>query len=86
MLQIPGSEDTARKRAAFADLVAAILPGAKSDGLAPRTVLNWRIEAKFAQARLLRLGDFGTELDARGAAHDRAERLLSQCDQMLLSS
>ncbi len=86
MLEIPGADEAARKRAAFADLVAAILPGAKSDGLAPRTVLNWRIEAKFAQARLLNLGDFGTELDARGAAHARAASLLSQCDQMLLSS
>lgn len=85
LLDLPGSESSARKRATFTDLVSALLPDAKAKGLSARIVLSWRIEAKFAQARLLQLGDFGTEPGARKPAHTRAAQLLRQCDQLLLS-
>lgn len=85
LLGLPGSDEIAKRRASFADLVDALLPIARTEGYGGRDILNWRIEAKFAQARLLQLGDFGTNHDNRAPAHEMAARYLTQCDQMLLS-
>lgn len=77
----PASERTRHVRDGFEALLAASL-GHEVSG---REALNWRIEAKVAQARLLNLTLFGTDArQARQAA--RASALyLGECEGLLLS-
>lgn len=81
----PGAEDSAARRAMFVDLIDALMPGARADGLPASRVLHWRIEAKFAQARLLQLVEFGEDADARAPAAELADHYLAVCDDLLLS-
>lgn len=66
----PASEETARSRAAMLSLVEAILP----PEAAPRA-LNWRIEAKAAQAALLARATFAAD----PVAARRADHLVAEC-------
>lgn len=46
--------------------------------------LNWRVEAKAAQAELLSLAAFGPDPAARQRAAARAEALIAACSALLL--
>ncbi len=74
----PSSEQTARERDAMAALAEATAPGAASVQL-----MDWRLQAKVAQAALLHQAAFGR--DPQGRAARRAERLVADCRALLLS-
>lgn len=46
--------------------------------------LNWRVEAKAAQAALLSLAAFGPDPTARQRAYARAQALVADCSALLL--
>lgn len=66
----PASESTARQRDAMLALVEAVLPPDQ----APRA-MQWRIEAKAAQAALLTRASFAQDR----VAADRADHLVQEC-------
>jgi hypothetical protein len=75
----PGSEETKLLRDAHLALLEATA-SPEMTGLA----LNWRIDAKVAQANLLNLASFGPHPTARRLAHLQAERLTEACTALLL--
>ena len=85
LMGTPGAEASAARRAMFVDLIDALMPGAQSEGVPAARVLHWRIEAKFAQARLLQVVAFGDDAEARGPAEALAEHHIAVCDDLLLS-
>lgn len=76
-----GNSDRAEaQRAAMVSLVEAITPPGQG-----HQVLNWRVDAKMAQARLLQRATFNADdADAQWAAR-RAETEITYCTSLLLS-
>ncbi|MFZ7089539.1 hypothetical protein [Primorskyibacter sp. 2E233] len=72
------------QRKLFESLVEAVLPDARRAGLTSAQVLNMRIEAKFAQARLLQTATFQTDERRKRYAARIAEREIGTCNSMLL--
>lgn len=81
----PASEVTARRKAQFDDLIAALLQDAVERGLPGRQALAWQIEAKLALAALMQRVSFGQDpvqvREARGTVRER----LRACDRLLLN-
>lgn len=76
----PASDRTRSQRARMIELLdAATPPGAA------RRVLNWRVEAKMAQAQLLTRARYGAHPDQAARAQRRADRQLAACLSLLLS-
>lgn len=79
----PASEETARERAMFADLLEAVLPGS---GVPGRAVWRWRIEAKAAQAALLQRALFAGDARIAGQAGRLAQGYVAHCREMVLGT
>lgn len=76
----PDAEATEARRAALLDILEALLPeDRKSDAL------NWRIEAKVAQAALLSRATFSEEESDRYWALRRARDVTAACVGFILS-
>ncbi len=71
------------RRAAFVDLIEALLPEAEAAGVSSRTILSWRIAAKSAQAQLLRRTLADRNAAHRVGASALARQHLAQCDDYL---
>ncbi len=74
------SERTENVRSGFEALLEASL----GRGVSGSEALNWRIEAKMAQARLLSLGTFGTDARVARQAARASALYLGECEGMLL--
>ncbi len=86
LMSVEGADVSAANRAYFVDLIEAVMPEALNDGLHPRDVLAWRIEAKHAQAKLMQVATFSQEADVATPAVQSAVHYLSYCDAMLPTS
>lgn len=84
MFDGPASERTARRIAAFDDILAALLPYAADTGLPDRQALIWRVAAKTTQAGLMQDARFATDPRRAGLAAKAAEAALTACDGLLL--
>ena len=80
MFDGPASERTRDVRAGFIALLQASL----GPDVSGREALNWRIEAKMAQARLLTLTKFGTDARQVRQAQRASHLYLAECEGMLL--
>lgn len=78
LMQDPLSDEIEARRRAFLSLLDAMGAGEDADALARR------IEAKAAQAALLRDASFGTDKDRAAWAESRATAQLAHCRQLLL--
>ena len=72
-----GSERTRELRAELEALLVAVLPEARTRGIGPAQMLDWRIRAKAAQAALLQQARFATDsrrmrLAARQARYNQS--------------
>lgn len=76
----PASEQTQARRDAMISLLEATM--APEDGPA---VLNWRIEAKYAQAQLLTRAHFNQDESDAAWARNRADAQIAACNGLLLS-
>lgn len=72
-------------RQQFIDLLEALQPLALDEGLTGPALLNARITAKFAQARMLQLATFERDAQARKRAAAGARRAMLQCNALVLS-
>lgn len=79
LLSDPASDQTARQRESMLSLVAA-MAGPEDATRA----LNWRIEAKAAQASLLARARFGTNEATAAHSAQRSDDLLAMCQSLLL--
>ncbi|WP_419409892.1 hypothetical protein [Primorskyibacter sp. 2E107] len=77
--------DALARRQMFEALLEAVAPDAKQAGLSSAQVLHIRIEAKFAQARLLSLASFATDRRQARHAQASAQRLMTSCRMLVLS-
>lgn len=82
----PASERTAARLRDFETLIAALLPYARDEGIDGPQILNWRIDAKMAQAQLLQTAVFGTDEDRARHARDLADSYIATCQQLLLGA
>ncbi|WP_168797940.1 hypothetical protein [Pacificoceanicola onchidii] len=75
--------DALESRRLFESLLEAVQPDARAEGLSGSDILHLRIEAKFAQARLMQLAAFSD--DDRRARHARlrATHLLGNCQSLV---
>lgn len=73
------------RRAVFVDLLEALQPQAVAQGLTGPALLQARIAAKAAQARLLNLASFHTEPGQQRRAHAAARRAMAPCAALLLA-
>lgn len=71
---------TEQRRAAMISLMEAMMPKGRG-----RDVLNWRIEAKMAQATLLTRSTFNDDEDDAAWAQRRAETMIATCNGLVLS-
>jgi len=85
MFDGPESERTQARRDQFVGLLEVTVQDAVADGMPGNLVMGWRLNAKVAQADLLRKSRFAT--DPRLAAHAtiRAETLIRDCDRWILN-
>ncbi|MFZ5962241.1 hypothetical protein ACOXXX_04755 [Thalassococcus sp. BH17M4-6] len=74
------SDRTKKVRAGFVALVEASV----GQGVTGRDALNWRIDAKMAQARLLQLATFSDDARIVRQARRRADLYLAECENLLL--
>jgi hypothetical protein len=79
----PASEATARQRAAFLDLLDAVLPHAEAQGLPPGMAMSWRVTARAEQSALLTRAAFAPDPLARGPALAAAEARVAVCEGLL---
>lgn len=79
LLSDPASDQTALQRDSMLSLVAAMTT---PDDAA--RALNWRIEAKAAQATLLARASFGTNETTAARSAQRSDDLLAMCRSLLL--
>ena len=77
------SEVTADRRAAFLDLLDAVLPDAEAQGLPAGTALSWRVTARAGQAALLTRAAFADDPHARGPAEAAASARIETCLRLL---
>jgi hypothetical protein len=77
------SEETARRRAAFLDMLDAVLPHAEAQGLPPGTAMSWRVTARAEQSALLTRAAFATDPRARAPALVAAEAREAACVALL---
>lgn len=75
------AEEAQRRRMAFVELLDALVPDAYANGLSPRRVLAWRIDAKFAYAAMLQQDTFSSAAPQVA----RTNMVLTFCDELLLS-
>ncbi|NIY72479.1 hypothetical protein HCZ30_08525 [Marivivens donghaensis] len=80
MFDGPLSEQTEAERARMIGLIDAIMPPEKG-----RDVLAWRINAKYAQSRLLTRARFASDSRDATWAAEQAERMISECRALMLS-
>lgn len=81
LLQDPAADVLAHQRKQFRDILAAIdVPHSGSE------MLGFQIEAKFAQASLLKTATFGTDERRKRLARTYAQVELSRCESMLFDS
>ncbi len=78
------SEETEMRRAAFVDLIDAVLPHLRDRGVDGKQVLHWRIEAKLAQASLLQRATFGEPGREMRQARMVSQQYIQQCNGLLL--
>jgi hypothetical protein len=78
----PASEATARQVALFADLLEAVLPDARAQGLPDGIAMGWRVSARAAQAGLLETVAFGSPEAASRADH-AARVHLAACERLV---
>jgi|APEBP8051073178_1049388.scaffolds.fasta_scaffold00002_347 hypothetical protein len=79
LLSDPLSDQTATERAAMLSLVEAMTPPGGEAG-----ALNWRVEAKAAQAALLAASRRPQNDPTAGTASRRSEELIGACRSLLL--
>ena len=79
-----GSEDTQLRRATFLELLDAVLPHLRDRGIDRHHVLHWRIEAKQAQAQLLRRATFGKPGRTMRQARMTSTQYIQHCNSLLL--
>jgi hypothetical protein len=77
------SEVTADRRAAFLDLLDAVLPDAEAQGLPAGTAMSWRVIARAEQAALLTRATFAADPLARAPAETAAAGRVETCLRML---
>ncbi len=80
MFDGPLSEQTEAERARMIDLIDTIMPPEKG-----RDVLAWRINAKYAQSRLLTRARFASDSHDATWAAEQSERMISECRALMLS-
>ncbi|MDJ0630966.1 MAG: hypothetical protein QNJ44_22095 [Rhodobacter sp.] len=80
MFDGPASDRTEAARTQLLDIIGAILPAGREV-----EVLNWRIDAKSAHARLLYRAVFNEDPDDAAWAHRLAARQTAVCRSFLLS-
>lgn len=73
------------RRRLFESLLEAVSPDARTAGLSGAEILHIRIEAKFAQARLLQLAAFSDDERRARYAHGQAVMLLGSCQALVFS-
>ena len=79
----PASEVTAVRRAAFLDLLDAVLPVAEEQGLPAGAALSWRVTARAGQASLLTRATFADDLHAQSPAEAAATARIETCLRLL---
>ncbi len=77
------SERTAAHRAAFLDLLGAVLPDAEAQGLPEGAALSWRVTARAEQGALLTRAAFASEPLARAPADVAARSRIAFCIGLL---
>jgi hypothetical protein len=82
----PASERTAAHRAAFLDLLDAVLPDAEAQGLPAGTALSWRVVARAEQGALLSRAAFADDALAREPARATAIARVEACLRLLPSA
>ena len=81
LVDTSGADEMQQKRATFVALLEAVMP--EQSG---RLVLDRRIQAKFAHAKLLQQADLGTDRARANRARMVAQTHLAACRKMLLGS
>lgn len=79
----PASERTAAQRAAFLDLLDAVLPDAEAQGLPAGAALSWRVVARAEQGALLSRAAFADDALARAPARAAATARVDACLRLL---
>jgi hypothetical protein len=82
----PASEQTARYRAAFLDLLEATIPAATEQGLPAELPMSWRVIARAEQRTLLQQARFATDPLARAPADATARARIESCIGLLPAS
>jgi hypothetical protein len=77
------SELTATHRAAFLDLLDAVLPDAEAQGLPAGTAMSWRVVARAEQGALLGRAAFAGDAWAREPARSAATARVDGCLRLL---
>ncbi|WGW03290.1 hypothetical protein [Tropicibacter oceani] len=72
------------RRRLFESLLDAVTHDARTAGLTGAHLLHIRIEAKFAQARLLQTASLGQDARRARYAQSRASQLIGTCQAMVL--
>lgn len=86
MFDGPASEVTAKHKATFDDVIAALLPDAHKQGMPRRQALIWQVEAKMSQAVLMQQATFGTDARRVQAAKQAAQARIDECSGLLLGA
>lgn len=80
LLSDPGADLTERRRDAFLDVLEAVRTPDRGT-----EILAWRIDAKMAQASLLRRGTFNGDAEDALWARRQADMILAGCGALILS-
>ncbi|CUH76142.1 hypothetical protein [Tropicibacter naphthalenivorans] len=72
------------QRQLFEMLVEAVMPDARRAGLTGAHILHLRIEAKFAQAKLLQAASFDPDTRRKRYAANLAQREIGACNSLAL--
>ena len=79
------AEPAERSVNGFDLLIEAVIGSRETAGSVGRDLLNWRIDAKIAQSRLLNQSAFGQDPRLRRHAARAAKRYQQECEQLLLN-
>lgn len=82
----PASEKTAARVQEIESLIEALLPLAQATGTTGRDVLNWRVDAKMAQAVLLQQATFSLNTERARTARQMAQAHLNTCANLFLGA
>ena len=79
----PASEETARLRGIFLDLLDAVLPDAQAYGMPKGYEMQWRVMARAEQRSLLSRAAYASDVSARAPAQTAADRHVAVCKAVI---